>query len=440
VNELEQKIRDKTAVVGVIGLGYVGLPLAVTFAEAGFPVIGLDQDISKINKIHSGESYIVDVESARLREAVTRHGMESTSCMSDLDAVDAVMICVPTPFTPAKNPDLQYVISAGRSIARYALSKSRPVLVVLESTTYPGSTRSDLLPVLSDRGQLDKDFFLAFSPEMIDPGNKTFGTANIPKIVGGISPESTLLAKLLYKQVCDSVVGVSSPEVAELVKVFTNTFRNVNIALVNELAQLCEKMGVSVWEVADTAAKKPFGFMSFYPGPGPSGHCIPKDPYYLSHKAMELGFHARFIELATHINEQMPEYVLGEVMRAMNTRGAAVRGAQVLVLGVAFKKDIADTRESTAIKLIDLLEQQGANVQYHDPYVPFVITNSHRYQSVDISPVSRFDCVVIATDHTSLDYEGVIRESKLVYDTRGITRFAKVAQDNVYRLGEPTHG
>ncbi len=441
---LEQKIKDKSAVIGVIGLGYVGLPLAVTFAEAGFEVIGFDSDSSRVRKVNSGESYTVDVSSERLGKTK----LLATEAVSALNQVDIALICVPTPFTEAKNPDLQYVRLAGQSIRS---TMCKPILVVLESTTYPGSTRADLLPILEDSGnilgdsgkrKLDKDFFLAFSPEMIDPGNKTFNTANTLKAVGGITPKSTYLACLLYDQICSCVIPVSSPEVAELIKVFTNTFRSVNIALVNEMAQLCCRMGVSIWEVIDTAAKKQFGYTPFYPSSGTGGHCIGKDPYYLSHKAMELGFHTRFIELATGINEQMPEYVLGEIMKFLNSRGVVLQGASILVLGVAFKRDIADTRESTSVKLIELMLGQGANVSYNDPLVPelAIFTKGRKVQrwlkSVSLDLMQQFDCVVIATDHSRYLPEEIVRQSKRVYDTRGLTRHIKGA-GNVARLGEP---
>ncbi len=433
--ELEQKIKGKSVVIGVIGLGYVGLPLAVTFAEAGFKVLGFDKDVDKVTKVNSGKSYIVDVDSDRLGHS----GLQATTNFALLGQVDAVMICVPTPFTEAKNPDLQFVVAAGDNINR---NMRFPQLVVLESTTYPGSTRKDLLPILERGGRtLDNAFFLAFSPEMIDPGNNTFNTANTLKVVGGITPRSTELACLLYSQICSCVVQVSSSEAAELVKVFSNTFRNVNIALVNELAQLCSRMGVSVWEVIDAAAKKPFGYMPFYPGPGTGGHCIPKDPYYLSHKAMELNFHARFIELAACINEQMPEYVLGEIMKFLNKHGLALQGTGVLVLGVAFKRDIADTRESTSIKLIELLLQHCPTVAYNDPFVPEIEVGAQdhktRMQSVKMAALPHFDLVIVATDHTCYDPEDIVVRSKLVYDTRGITRFAKTKSRNVVRLGEP---
>lgn len=431
--ELEQKIRDKSAVIGVIGLGYVGLPLAVTFAEAGFRVIGFDSNADRVRMVNAHKSYTVDVVSERLE----RLSLQATGDMTHLREVDVVLICVPTPFTEAKNPDLQYVREAGNAIV---LRAPQTLLIVLESTTYPGSTRKDLLPLFENDGRgLDTDFFLAFSPEMIDPGNKTFNTANTLKAVGGVTPKSTELACLLYSQICSCVVPVSSPEVAELVKVFSNTFRSVNIALVNELAQLCSRMGVSVWEVIDTAAKKQFGYMPFYPGLV-SGHCIPKDPYYLSHKAMELDFHAKFIELAASINEDMPHRVLNDVWRLLNHRGKTLKDSHILVLGVAFKKDIADTRDSGSVKLLKMLSQYGALVYYNDPYVPEIAiqltSGEAKLLSVPMTPLSRFDCVVITTDHSCYVPEDIVEQARLVYDVRGLTRHIKGA-DNVARLGEP---
>ncbi len=425
---LKDKIKDKSARIGIIGIGYVGLPLAVAFADAGYRVLGIDRNIERVNMVNSGKSYIGDISDDKLGK------VEATTDISRIEELDVVCICVPTPLTKTKSPDLSYVLQSTKSVAEY---QRGDMLVILESTTHPGTTRSELLPIFEEHGRkLDDDIFLAFSPEMVDPGNKVYHIGNMPKVVGGLSKESAELARLLYSQITDTVITVSSPEVAEMVKVFSNVFRNVNIALVNEIAQLCHRMGVSVWEVIDTTAKKPFGYMPFYPGLV-GGHCIPLDPYYLSQKALELDFHTRFIELAAGVNEQMPYYVLEEIRRGLDVRGKTLNGANVLVLGVAFKRDIADIRDSGSVKLIELLQQNGAKVEYHDPYVPSVMVGDKQMESVDLfGRLSTSDCVVIATDHTCFDAEQIVAKSQLVYDVRGVTRQVGFKYNNVMRLGE----
>lgn len=432
--ELEEKIRNKTAKVGVIGLGYVGLPLALAFAEAGFKVLGFDLQQKRVDLVNQGKSYIAGVSEDNLSFVVSKKFLEATTNQGRLDEVEAICICVPTPLTKTKEPDLSYVIRESEEISE----RLKPgQLVILESTTYPGTTREIVLPVLERSGlKAGSDFYLAFSPERVDPGNKEYTIKNTPKLVGGINQESTRLAELVYKQVADVVVPVSCPEVAEMTKVFENVFRGVNIALVNELAQLCERIGISVWEVIDAASTKPFGYMPFYPGPGVGGHCIPLDPYYLANKARELDFHTRFIELAAEINERMPYYVVSRIMEALNTQGKSLNGAAVLVLGVAYKKDVEDIRESPSLKLIRLLQERGAKVSYNDPYIPRIGLAQDNLTSVDLAEeeLSSVDCVVIATNHSCYDVEQLASSSKLLFDVRGVTRGLNRA--NIVRLGE----
>ena len=360
---LEEKIRDKSAKVGVVGLGYVGLPLALAFSEAGFEVLGFDIQQKRVDWVNQGESYMPDVANDRLSAVLASGALEATVDQGRLGEVDAICICVPTPLTKAKEPDLSHVIHESEEISK-RLHQGQ--LVVVESTTYPGTTREVVLPILERSGlKAGSDFYLAFSPERIDPGSKNYSIGNTPKIVGGIDPQSTRLAGLLYSEVAEVVVPVSCPEVAEMTKVFENVFRSVNIALVNELAQLCERMGISVWEVIDAASTKPFGYMPFYPGPGVGGHCIPLDPYYLASKAREYDFHTRFIALAAEINEHMPYYVASRIMEALGTQGKSLSGAKILVLGAGYKKDAADIRVSPSLKLIELLQQRGADVSYN---------------------------------------------------------------------------
>jgi len=432
--EPEEKIRNKTAKVGVIGLGYVGLPLALAFAEAGFKVLGFDLQQKRADLVNQGKSYIAGVSEDNLSFVVSRKFLEATTSQDRLGEADTICICVPTPLTKTKEPDLSYVIRESEEISE----RLKPgQLVILESTTYPGTTREIVLPVLERSGlKAGSDFYLAFSPERVDPGNRKYAVKNTPKLVGGINQESTRLAELVYKQVADVVVPVSCPEVAEMTKVFENVFRGVNIALVNELAQLCERIGISVWEVIDAASTKPFGYMPFYPGPGVGGHCIPLDPYYLANKARELDFHTRFIELAAEINERMPYYVVSRIMEALNTQGKNLNGAAVLVLGVAYKKDVEDVRESPSLKLIRLLQERGAKVSYNDPYIPQIGLAQDNLTSVDLAEgeLSSVDCVVIATNHSCYDVEQLASSSKLLFDVRGVTR--GLNQANIVRLGE----
>jgi len=432
--QLEERIKNKTAKVCVVGLGYVGLPLAVAFAQAGFKVLGFDMQQKRVDSVNKGQSYIADISSENLSAVVANNRLQATTAQNRLREVEAICICVPTPLTKSKEPDLSYVTQESEELSRHLQPGQ---LVVLESTTYPGTTREVMLPILERSGlKAGQDFYLAYSPERVDPGNKKYSIRNTPKIVGGIDSASTKLAELLYRQVADVVVPVSGTEVAEMTKVFENVFRSVNIALVNELAQLCERMGISVWEIIDAACSKPFGYMPFYPGPGIGGHCIPLDPYYLANKAREHDFHTRFIELAAEINEQMPYYVTSRIMEALNTRGKSLNGARVLVLGAAYKKDVADIRESPSLRIIRLLLEKGAEVSYNDPYIPKIQLLHDTLNSVELTGerLSSADCVVIATNHSGYDYQYIADKASLVFDTRGVTR--GLDNDNIIRLGE----
>ncbi len=431
---LYTKIIDKSAVVSIIGLGYIGLPTAIAFAESGFKVLGIDTQKKRINAINHRKSYLSDISIHQLQSLINNDFLSATMSFNRITQADVICICVPTPLTKTKEPDLSYIIGACKEIVKYL----RPgQLIVLESTTYPGTTRDVVLPILNSTNyKLGLDYFLAYSPERIDPGNKKNNFKNIPKIISGIDDNSTELTRLLYSQLVDTVIPVSSPEVAEMIKIFENVFRNVNIALVNELAQLCQRMGISVWEVIHGSSTKPFGFMPFYPGPGIGGHCIPLDPYYLSSKARELDFHTRFIELSAEINEHMPYYVVSNVMNALNNRGKSLKDAKVLLLGVAYKRDVGDVRESPSLKIMELLKIQGARVSYHDPYVPKIMISMHQLNSAKLKPayLASVDCVILATDHSCYNVQEIIKYSQLVYDTRGVTRGIK--RDNLIRLGE----
>jgi UDP-N-acetyl-D-glucosamine dehydrogenase len=412
-----ERINSKTARVGVIGLGYVGLPLAVEFALAGFRVTGFDVDGAKVAEINAGRSYIPDVPEAELARVVSSGHLAATTDMRELAAMDVADICVPTPLRKTKDPDLSYVV---KSLEAVAATLHPGQIVILESTTYPGTTDEVALPMLEARGlKADRDFFLAFSPERVDPGNPTFLTRNIPKIVGGHGPASTQAASALYSQVVTRVVPVSSTRVAEMVKLLENTFRAVNIGLVNEIAQMCHKMDIDVWEVIDAAKTKPFGFMPFYPGPGLGGHCIPIDPHYLSWKARQHGFEARFIELAGQVNGAMPQFVVDRVVDALNESRKSVNGSRVHLYGVAYKRDVGDMRESPALDILELLVKRGAIVSYTDPWVPELKDGTHAQKSVDFETAlaNGYDCVVVTTDHKLFDYER-IAALPLVVDTR----------------------
>lgn len=416
--QLIGKILEKKAQVAIIGMGYVGLPLAVEFARVGFKVTGLDIDGEKIRALQAGDSYIPDVPSTLVGSLVKEGRFFPTTDPEILKTMDTVTICVPTPLRKTKDPDLSYIMNSVEVIRR---SLHPGQLIILESTTYPGTTEEMVLPTLEETGlKVGRDFFLAFSPERVDPGNKQYTTRNTPKIVGGITAECTQLARTLYEQAIDKVISVSSTKVAETVKLLENTFRSVNIALVNEIALMSYKMGINVWEVIDAAATKPFGFLPFYPGPGIGGHCIPIDPLYLSWKARQTGFEARFIDLAGQINSRMPEYVVEKVMEALNQNGKCLKGARMLIVGVAYKKDINDVRESPALDIISLLARKGAQISYHDPFVPSLPVEGIEQSSreLDEKTLEEQDCVVIVTNHSGLDYEKIAKASKLIMDTR----------------------
>jgi UDP-N-acetyl-D-glucosamine dehydrogenase len=423
---LKSAIESKTAKVGVIGLGYVGLPLIRAFVAAGFRTIGFDVDAKKVELLKSGKSYIGHIDSAWIADCVGTGRFEPTADLGRLGEADAIIICVPTPLTEAREPDLSYVEGTARQIAA-TLRKGQ--LVVLESTTYPRTTRDVVLPILAKRGlALGEDYFLAYSPEREDPGNPKFTAGTIPKVVGGVEPRSGSLAELLYGQVVASVVPVSSSEVAEACKILENTYRAVNIALVNELKMLYDRMGIDVWEVIDAAKTKPFGFAAFYPGPGLGGHCIPIDPFYLTWIARKFGMNTRFIELAGEVNASMPQYVIHRVATALNDHSKPIRGSRICILGMAYKKDVDDPRESPSFELLDLLTASGAIVSYNDPFVPKLPRMRHHdvpeMKSSELSEafLAGQDCVLIATDHSGYDYDFIVRHSRLVIDTRNATR------------------
>lgn len=423
--EIKKLIAEQRARIGVIGLGYVGLPLIVEFALKGFPTVGFEVDAKKVDALNAGSSHIVDVPSGNVRKVLDAGKFEATTDFSKLKDCDVIVICVPTPLRKTKDPDMSFILAAGEEIKRYA---RRGQLVILESTTYPGTTDEILQPMIEAAGlQLDEDFLLAFSPERVDPGNPQFQTHNITKVVGGVGRDSTEVAAELYSHICESVHAVSSARVAEACKLWENTFRAINIGMANEMAKVCNALNIDTWEVVRAAATKPFGFMAFYPGPGIGGHCIPLDPHYLSWKARQHGFDSQFITLAEQINSGMPKYVVELVRTALNDNERSVKGARVLILGVAYKKDIDDMRESPALSVIDLLRALGATVVYHDSFVPEV-TFDHAYTIGDGEPlynqeltddlISSADCAVICTEHSDVDYGRVCDLSKVIVDTR----------------------
>jgi UDP-N-acetyl-D-glucosamine dehydrogenase len=414
---LEEKIKSRTARVGIIGLGYVGLPLAIEYAKAGFSVTGIDVQESKIARLGRGESYIQDVSSDVLRPLVDSQKFRATSDFSVIRDLDTINIAVPTPLRKTKDPDMSFIVSACQEIAKYF---GPGKLVILESTTYPGTTDELVLPMLEGPGlKVGEDFFLCFSPERVDPGNPKYQTVNIPKVVGGITPACTRLGALLYSQALEKVIPVSSTSVAEMVKLLENTFRMINIGLVNEMALMCDRMGINVWEVIDAAATKPFGFMPFYPGPGLGGHCIPIDPFYLSWKTKQAGIEARFIDLAGYINGQMPHFVVDKIQNALNDHSKPLKGSHIHILGVAYKRDIDDVRESPALDIILLLERRGARVTYSDPFVPSIHLDARELRAEDVLRMSaEADCVVVVTDHAAFDYRAIAETSVLIVDTR----------------------
>ena len=437
-DSLRDKLRSRRARTGVVGLGYVGLPLAVELAKAGFHATGIDLDARKVQSINDGRSYIPDVATADVQVLRGKGRLDATTDFAIVKDLDTINICVPTPLRKTKDPDMSYIVSAVEGVAKHL---HPGMLIVLESTTYPGTTDEVVQPMLEATGlKAGVDFFLAFSPERVDPGNPTFQTHNVPKVVGGCTPTCSELAGLLYGSAIETIVPVSSTRVAEMVKLLENTFRAVNIGLVNELALMCDRMNIDVWEVVDAAKTKPFGFMPFYPGPGLGGHCIPIDPFYLSWKAKQTGFDPRFIELAGHINGAMPHYVVEKVAEALNTRRKAVNGSNILIAGVAYKRDIDDMRESPALDVMGLLLARGAKVSYADPYVPEVHgrewSGAYDIKAVDLTRGSfgQYDCIVIVTDHKAFDYKAMVDEADVIVDTRNAI---KSSHPHVFKLGAP---
>jgi UDP-N-acetyl-D-glucosamine dehydrogenase len=432
--QLLDKINNRTAKVGVVGLGYVGLPLAVEKANAGYQTIGFDVQEQKVNMVNEGKNYIGDVVDETLKKLVKAKTLQATTDFSFVKDVDTICICVPTPLDLYKQPDLSYVVSSTKSVAEYL---HKGMLVILESTTYPGTTEEVLKPILEESGlKCGEDFFLAFSPERVDPGNKDFNTKNTPKVVGGCSEDCTEVAAALYRNILEGDIHtVSSPAVAEMEKILENTFRNINIGLANEMAILCNRMGIDVWEVIDAAKTKPYGFMPFYPGPGLGGHCIPLDPFYLEWKAKEYDYHTRLIETSGEINDSMPEFVLDNVMKILNKNKKALNGAKVLLMGVAYKNDIDDYRESPAFKVIELLEKNGADLKVNDPYCPISKYKGKIYNSVAWEEViGDSDIVIITTNHSCYDYESIVTKAKVIYDTRNATKNVINNRDKIYKL------
>jgi UDP-N-acetyl-D-glucosamine dehydrogenase len=434
---LLDKVKKHQAQVGVIGLGYVGLPLAVEKGKVGFPVLGFDVNPERVAQVNAGENYIGDVNDQELQDLVKRGVIVATTDFSRLADCDIIIICVPTPLTVTRDPDISYIKSSAEQIARYLRQGQ---LITLESTTYPGTTQEIILPLLEERGlKVGKDFFLAFSPERVDPGNKRFTTKNTSKVVGGVTPVCLEISYTLYAQTIVNVVPVSSPAAAELTKVFENTYRAVNIAMVNELMLLCDRMGLDIWEVVEAAGTKPFGIQTFYPGPGVGGHCIPIDPFYLTWKARQYDFHTRFIELAGEINVEVSYYVINKVIRALNGVNKSLKDSNIFVLGVAYKKDIDDVRESPALKIIELLNKNGALVKYHDPYIPRIephggITFSLASLEMTDEELAGADCVLILTDHSSINYNRVVENAKLVIDTRNATKNVEQNRKKIVKI------
>jgi UDP-N-acetyl-D-glucosamine dehydrogenase len=447
ISPLLKKINRKSAKVCVIGLGYVGLPLAIEFAKSGFVVTGIEVDKVKVKKLRQGQSYVDDVDAQEVEDLIRKGRLQATTDFRLLKEMDAVSICVPTPLRKTKDPDISYILAATREIKKH-LHKNQ--LVVLESTTYPGTTDELVLPELKENGlKVGRDFFLAFSPERVDPGNKVYTTKNTPKVIGGVTPQCTEIAVALYQQAIEKVIPVSSTRSAEMVKLLENTFRAINIGLANEVAIMCDRLGINVWEVIEAAATKPFGFMPFYPGPGLGGHCIPIDPLYLSWKLKALNYNARFIELASEINTSMPYHVVNKVTDTLNRQKKSVNGSKILILGVAYKRDVEDVRESPALDIIELLKGKGAEVSYSDPHVPvLMLEDGKSLASVDlffkpspsapsrVSPKTseEFDCIIIVTNHSNFDYETVVDQGKLVVDTRNATRHVQHGRAKIVRL------
>jgi UDP-N-acetyl-D-glucosamine dehydrogenase len=413
---LKEKIVQKKARIGILGLGYVGLPLACEFARKGFQVTGIDINQERVDRIRQGKHCIEDVGKREVLPLIKKGFLKATSRFRALQGLDVVIICVPTPLRKTKDPDISYVVAATKKIAKYLQNNE---LIVLESTTYPGTTREVIFSILKET---KKNFYLAFSPERIDPGNQKYTLKNTPKIVSGITTEGARLAKTLYAEIAEKVICVSSTEVAEMAKLLENTFRSVNIGLVNEMALMCHRLGISIWEVIEAAKTKPFGFLPFYPGPGLGGHCLPIDPFYLSWKLKTLDFHARFIEVADEINSKMPEFLVERIENVLTKKGKILKGSKILILGVAYKKDVSDTRESPALEVIKILEAKKAKVSYYDPYIPVLRVDGKVFRSQKPLRLKNQECVVIVTDHSVFDYPDIVKKAKLIIDSRNATK------------------
>lgn len=427
---LKEKIEQKTLRTGIIGLGYVGLPLAIEFAKAGLTVTGIDVSNQKVTSINGGKSYIEDVNESEMQALVSSKKLTSTTDFSVIKDLDAINICVPTPLRKSKDPDMSYVIAAVEEIAKYL---HKGMLIVLESTTYPGTTEEVILPTLEEKGfKVGQDFFLAFSPERIDPGNPHFQTHNIPKVVGGVTPDCSTLAAAYYGLAINEVHPVSSPRAAEMVKLLENTFRSVNIGLVNELCQMSEKLGVNVWEIIDAAATKPFGFMAFYPGPGLGGHCIPIDPHYLAWKARSSGLNPKFIDLADQVNSAMPEFVCQKAQSILNDQEKSIKGSHIHLLGMSYKKNVSDVRESPALFIMQILLQKGAKVTFTEPHASEVKLDGQVYKSVPADEVKKADLSLLVTDHSDFNLEVILKEAKLILDTRNA--FKNFTSDKIYKI------
>lgn len=432
-DDLKDKILSKKAKIGIIGLGYVGLPLAMAFAKKGFKVWGIDIDKDRVTRLKKGQSYILGLKPSDIVTLQKDGSIIFTSLLSNIKKLDAFLICVPTPLLKTKEPDVSFIISAAEMIKKYM---KRGQVVVLESTTYPGTTEEVVLPILESTGlKENRDFYLAFSPERIDPGSTKYFVTNIPKVVGGVSQCSTEIAALLYKQIIDKIIPVSSSRTAEMTKLLENTFRIVNLGLINELTLMCDKLGMNIWEIIDAAKTKPYGFMPFYPGPGVGGHCIPVDPIYLSWKARQYGFEARFINLASEVNEQMPHFVVEKIADGLNKAKKTLKGARILLSGVAYKKDVQDLRESPVFEIIEILNKHEAKTAYYDPYFPYFKVDGIDLKCVKFGrkALKSFDCVVVVTDHSNVDYQFIAKNSKLVIDTRNALRDVK-NRSNIIRI------
>lgn len=436
---LKEKIKQKSAKVGVIGLGYVGLPLALELSNSNYTVFGIDVNVEKINSLKEGKSYIQDVEEINLKKNVNDGLLKPTTDFSELRNLDAVSICVPTPLTKTQEPDMSYVNSAVKKIKDYM---HKNLLIILESTTYPGTTEELIEKELFDEGyQAGKDYFLCFSPERVDPGNNKYNTKNTPKVIGGTTEKCTELGKLLYGEVINELVPVSSPKVAEMSKLLENTFRSINIAFINEMALLCDKLGIDIWETIEASSTKPFGFMPFYPGPGIGGHCIPLDPMYLSWKAKDINFYSRFIELAQETNKSMPKHILNKVSQALNAYSKPIKGSKILILGMAYKPNVEDLRESPSLDIYELLKENGAQIDYNDPYAKlFKDKDLNTVHSIDLEydKLNYYDCVLLLTNHSAYNYEKVLDNAKLIVDTRNA--FKKFKSSKVIKVGNGMEG